>query len=269
MKFMFGSKSLISVSMALAVFLVSCGSGNNQENSDVKVTNGIAVSESSYPSVVQILRLVGEDQYNGCTATFVNSYQVVTAAHCTEGQNSQDPKIYYVTYQSGQPVLVAKATRFKKNTNYSGGVSASDLAVVSFPADTAPATTAITDVAPKVGDVFTIVGYGQNRTFKTPQGDSGSGSGTKRVGTNTVAALSGGFIRFAGVPGSSSNLEAGELVASGPGDSGGPLLINGKLAGVTSGGGLADTSTGTVKTSNYVNLKSEESVKFLKTVLNK
>jgi hypothetical protein len=100
---------------------------------------------------------------------------------------------------------------------------------------------------PRPGDQLTIVGYGLN-DLRTR-----SGAGRKRVGTNTVTRVSSGMIQFQAYQGE-------RKAVSGSGDSGGPLFINGKLAGVTSGG----AHFGGFKESMYVDLSSQMSQAFLR-----
>ena len=92
----------------------------------------------------------------------------------------------------------------------------------------------------------------------------GSGSGTKRYGTNKVSKKDRGFISFYGLAAEEEGVTSGELVASGSGDSGGPMFVDGQLVGVTSGGGLVRTADGgVVSVSHYVDLNSTESLNFL------
>lgn len=67
-------------------------------------------------------------------------------------------------------------------------------------------------------------------------------------------SISGGFIQFTGVD--STTTADGTDSSSASGDSGGPLFINGKVAGVTSGGFGRTRSL-------YIDLWSAESQAFL------
>ncbi|RYZ83462.1 MAG: trypsin-like serine protease, partial [Proteobacteria bacterium] len=65
-------------------------------------------------------------------------------------------------------------------------------------------------------------------------------------------------------------MTAGQYVASGSGDSGGPMFVKGKLVGVTSGGGISKTPDGVeLAISFYVDLNSSISKQFLSTVIKK
>ncbi|WP_141733680.1 trypsin-like serine protease [Oligoflexus tunisiensis] len=242
----------------LASALIGCG--GSAQKSETKVTNGRAIAESSYPSVVLLVMQTDEGQ-GICTGTFVNDSQIVSAGHCVDGLDSEDPAIYLVTINAeGQYVATAKAVSFAQHPNYSIrlGVSPYDVSVINFEDDTAPAVSSLATRAPSAGDALTIVGYGNNVNEFDRWGNlTGSGAGTKRVGTNEVGSVSGGFINFLGLPEADGETDEGTLVSSGSGDSGGPLFVSGKLAGITSGGGLrSDGRGGYVATSKYVDINS-------------
>lgn len=255
---------------AFVIFTNACGQGPSN-TSDLNVTNGIKLAEQEFPEVV-LLVMEGPAGQSICTATFVNDAQVVTAGHCVEGLNPEKPAMAFVKYVAGRATGV-KALKFKRNPRYSmlesNGVNPHDLAVVTFPADSAPAVATIAATAPEVESPLTIVGYGNNKNFMTPDGQfQGSGAGEKRIGRNQLADNQAGFLSFVGVPEAAEGIEEGELVASGSGDSGGPMFVDDQLVGVTSGGGLAKLPDGQfVVVSRYVDLNSDESRNFLQSEL--
>ncbi len=254
---------------ATTILASACGKDISPKSSQVKVTNGQDIAESDFPSVV-LLVMVKNGQQSICSATFVNDHQVLTAGHCVEGLATEDPQLYFVERDAqGETSQVVKAERYRRNPNYSmsrnNGVNPSDLAVVTFPRATAPATTDIAAYRPDVGDSLTIVGYGNNRNYFESNGQmSGSGAGEKRRGENIIRKNDSGFLTFYGVPESQEGIAEGQWVASGSGDSGGPMFVNGELVGVTSGGGLVRSEDGSlVAVSHYVDLNSSESRQFL------
>jgi secreted trypsin-like serine protease len=256
--------------LALAGFTSGCGSSTN-EQSTTKVTHGREIAESEFPSVVLLYMQTAEGA-SICTGTFVNNYQVVTAAHCVDGLSTTRPSLYYVSPgANGGLSANAQAVSLKRNSRFdiSKGVSGSDLAVVSFSPNTAPATSEFASAPPKQDDPLTIVGYGNNETIQTETGIDGQGSGVKRVGTNKVFSIEEGLITFVGTSKASEpSLPVGENSLSGSGDSGGPLFINGRLAGVTSGGGFSTQQDGSrIAVSLYVDLTSAESRAFLATAI--
>ncbi len=238
--------------------LWACGSQQAPETSSVKVTNGRKALAQEFPSVVMLVMLTSQGQ-GICTGTFVNDSQVLTAGHCVEGLDNNNLMLFYAAEINGQLTPVARAQKFQRHPAYDIklGVSPVDVSVITFPAGTAPAQSQIASTSPSKEDVLTIIGYGNNQNFKDTTGkQGGSGAGVKRIGTNKVAAVAGGFIQFLGVPAAMNQLPEGDLVSSGSGDSGGPLFVGGKLAGVTSGGGLAETTIGLLSSSLYVDLNS-------------
>lgn len=239
--------------------IVACGTA--PRSSDIKVTNGQVISEDQHPEVIMTSFKTERGSSASCTATFINDHVALTAAHCvnsgTVDSNGQvQMEVSYVTRDaSNQRLVVAKSVAVYQDLQWQasgGGVNPNDLGLVVFPAGTAKAHATISTKAPAVGDKLTIVGYGLNNVGLTE-----SGAGVKRQGNNTVKAVEKGFIKFEGVP--TTTDATGTNSASGSGDSGGPLFIDGKLVGVTSGGSV----NGVVKVSNYVDLTSAASKAFL------
>lgn len=255
-------------------FLIACGQANDTaQHSETKVTNGLKAS-AEYPSVVLLQFSAGAGSAI-CTGTFVNDAQVVTAAHCVydllkAGRSAAS--MYITTEVAGRSERV-NATNLQYHPGYTvvpGKLSNHDLAVVTFPANSAPAITNLYPKTPSVGQKFTIVGFGVNDYRYDSTGEqTGTGSGVKRKGENQIYQVESGMIRFYGVPTASDPLIAqGQDAASGSGDSGGPMLIDGALAAVTSGGGLAQTTDEegkprTLKFSNYVDLNESSNQEFL------
>lgn len=263
----------VSTAASLSIILTACGVESDSIHSNLDVTNGIEISEETYASVVLLVSVTEEGQ-SICTATFVNDQQVVTAGHCVYDLDPNEPSLYYVHLnEQGEGEYSVKAKSFAINPDYdmtvNNGVNPQDLAVVTFPEDTAPAVSQISFKTPAVGSELTIVGYGNNRNYMEENGKlSGSGAGTKRVGDNILRANSSGFLSFYGLPEANGVVEAGEQSASASGDSGGPMIVGNRLVGVTSGGGLSQGSGDSlIKVSHYVDLNSPESRRFLSSAL--
>lgn len=263
------------VSLAAVSALVGCGSPQ-ESVSESKVTNGIQAKATDFPSVVLLVTMNAQGE-SICTGTFVNDSQVVTAGHCVEGLTVKNPLIFFVkdgNDRSAQPIRALSFVRSEKY-NINEGVGPLDISVINFPAGSAPAVTPIIEASPKAGDDFTIVGFGNNENYVDASGmPSGSGAGVKRSGTNKIADVADGMIGFVGVPGAVEGLEQGQIVSSGSGDSGGPLFVGGKLAGVTSGGGFAPVDDGNggqalAAVSFYVDLNSSLSSSLLAGALKK
>lgn len=269
-----------AVASSLLLGLVACGQMNDtQETSETKVTNGLKAS-GEFPSVILLQFSTGGYGSSICTGTFVNDAQVVTAAHCVydilKNGRTASSMTFTKTLANGRSQRVT-AVSLKYHPGYTvvpGKLSNHDLAVVTFPRNSAPATTPLYPQTPSVGQKFTIVGFGVNDYQYDAAGQqTGSGSGTKRKGENEIYQVEDGMIKFYGVPTASDPTVAqGQAAASGSGDSGGPLLIDGSLAAVTSGGGLAQATdeegrSFTVKVSNYVDLNETSNADFLQATL--
>ncbi|MFW7377807.1 MAG: trypsin-like serine protease [Oligoflexus sp.] len=260
----------------LMTLTMACGQVDSSQ-SDLSVTNGQEIGERDYPSTVLLMIQSGRGS-SICTATFVNDRQAITANHCVLGQNPSNPTIYYTKVENGvfgpSYRRQAKAVSYHAQSQYSlennYGVNRYDLAIVNFPARTAPAVSPIAQDTPELESEIVIVGYGNNENYLTDGGASqgGSGSGVKRFGKNELQLIEDGMLAFLGTPSAEDGLNKGEMVSSGSGDSGGPMFVNDELVGVTSGGGLGTLETGeTVSISQYVDLNSDESRAFLRRYL--
>ena len=253
--------------------LNGCGVKGDLQTSKVKVTNGVEVSPGAYPEVVELAMLF-EDGSARCTGTFVNATQVLTAAHCVAEVDFENPEVYVVVDaqdDNGLPQkrALGKAISVAVHPDYPNdqSIRPSDLAVVDFEEGVSLAQAELRSKPAKKGEKLTIVGYGHNLTYMDYFGLNGEGGGLKRDGTNVVDDVADGFITFIGTPQAAEGIEPGTKALAGSGDSGGPLFIDGKLAGVTSGGGLYWAGSGYDGLSYYVDINSESSRSFLETVL--
>ncbi len=229
-----------------------------------KITHGISIPESKFPSVVLLAMRAGEGLTGTCTATFVNDHQALTAAHCLGQLDSKQPDIYHAIPEAKGLKRLTKALGFvvhpKSDKN---SVNQYDLAVVNFPLDTAPGISPILTRQPREKDKVVLVGYGDYEFF-TDTDPEKAGGGAKRYGRNEVAMFDAEMITIFGVPGKLEGMKKGEYSATAFGDSGGPLFIDEMLAGVTSGGNVVSNENGEEVISNFVNLLHPESVEFLK-----
>ena len=132
-------------------FLGSACGTSPEKRSQVKVTNGKKISESNFPSVVLLVMQTAKGQ-SICTGTFVNDRQLLTAGHCVASLDLENPSLYYVTMdydENGEMYYqaIAQAESIAINPRYSltrdNGVNGSDVSVVNFPSNTAPAVSKI------------------------------------------------------------------------------------------------------------------------------
>lgn len=194
----------------------------------LRVVNGIVTTE--YPHVVELTTARGST----CTGTAVSSSTLVTAGHCSAPGLPQAGAVR------------ALKQRFKR---WADGI---DLSVVVFPAGTFAHHIGVITQAPRRNDAIVIVGFGQTDFVNDNDLD-----GRKRYGNNTLVGFAdltstrgpithkrdaGNYLHYRS-PISTAGLRAGDDAMSGRGDSGGPILIGGKLAGVTSFGGTHEEIT--------------------------
>ena len=212
-----------------------------------------------------------------CTGTFINDYQVVSAAHCVEGVEAIN--IYERNGASGFNEI-AKATSFKAHPQYvsADNTASYDVSVITFPANSSSYTSKVALTAPKAGDKFTIVGFGNNvieRKLKDGQLIQ-TGSTYKRKGTNVIKELEDGQILFKGYLSEEEARAAGVTIgsesAAAGGDSGGPMFDEqGDIIGVTSHGRISADDDGNITEviTSYVDLTSSTSVSFLNAEVDK
>ncbi|MGE0171371.1 MAG: trypsin-like serine protease [Oligoflexales bacterium] len=249
------------VMLILAIYIVTWACKKN--GSDVKVTNGQAITEDEYPYVRYLLS-------RECTLTVLSSSVTLTAAHCVADKTSFDqamiPKFMEGNTDVGRFSLFASEFGRSPNDVYAvrgyihpaGSVSIgpADLAVGVYRKDSFKHFGAISPKPAKDGDPITLVGYGVNdAAYET-------GGGIKRKGTNTLSHRdSQGMLHFQGrIQNIQGTNGTGEKSASGVGDSGGPLFAGttNQLVGVTSGGSVWEDQ----KESYYVDVHSKSSKLF-------
>lgn len=232
-----------------AAIIMACGSGSYRDKipTDLKITNGIAIAETEYPATIMLLRRYPQSSDQSeflCSATFISDQDALTAAHCLEPYQGYAPTLVYVEFTTDpttgnkirrDKAIAVSARKHTRNNGYEQGPY--DLAVVTFPAGTAPAIATISSAPFRSRETVTIVGFGISETHLVNGIQTGPGAMVKRKGTNIISNHRNGELVIQGTAVPQKNLAAGENSSSAPGDSGGSLYNSqGQLIGVVSGG---------------------------------
>lgn len=218
----------------LSIGLTACRARDYSPTSDL-ANNGTAVEHPEKSGVIPLL-IEGKGL---CTATIVNAKpQLLTAAHCFQDYFDQ-PNIHVAALIGGEryiPMHIAIHPDYK-----AGRASAYDFAVLSFAQRTpVPEVLYLSDEPFKPLHSSTVIGYGQQVTSHAninnlPIGSSGVlRSGVNNSGTIFEGEL--GLITLEGVPLTSTKKDN---VTAAEGDSGGPLLQDGKIVGICTAGSFA------------------------------
>ncbi|WP_394939722.1 S1 family peptidase [Psychromicrobium sp. YIM B11713] len=184
------------------------------------------------PWAVQLVFQQGGTASYGCTGEAISANWVLTANHCVDGTTAM--KVYYSnsTTDRGPGIVVDQF----KSSPY-GDVALVHLstshALSSYP-------TVATSYTTKKNDTGVIMGYG--RRANAVQATGLFQANIKVLGTSSDAYL-GRAVHIQGVNGAANH-----------GDSGGPLIIGGKIVGVCSTGDTSDPGANINAGSNYANL---------------
>lgn len=214
---------------SLVGMLTSCKI--RQTDSNIKIADGTDIGKTEFPAT-SLLWVERMNKTYSCTATFINDYQAITAAHCVKGVDPNVPLIFLMTIdgtlQDGTPNYTEAlgATDFHYHPLFNGAGSQYDLAIVNFPSNTAPAMAPFVTTPMvfrgSIRPTCTVVGFGSasfNQNLK-PE--------IKRRGDFEVRGRnSHQMLESVGRP----HFES----LTGSGDSGAPLYCNGQVSGILSG----------------------------------
>ncbi len=173
-------------------------------------------------AIVELVEELGQDEYT-CTATFISTTVLLTAAHCVVDENH--PKVipskatFRVMKASSQTTakssdwITVRRANVHPHPGYDGD-AAHDVAVVVLdnPVAITPIAIRRTPITSALaGSKVRLVGYGQS----TRKSSAHDGSGTRRSVDTTIRALDGNLVRIG---------NTGQQACDG--DSGGPALLN-------------------------------------------
>ena len=223
------------------------------------VINGKETTD--YPSVGLLAELDETNVIGGtCTGTWVGPNTMITAAHCiTAGSETELVFLKGSVVSTGDTIQDAQkivATGVKptkvimnadelKHGNLANdliemNIAYKDMAILIFGSDVAPATTKILNRHPTNKEAAVIVGFGATASaVRTAEPGEKS---IKRVGKNHVVVrdeLKEAFPDLLIMFGRGKTVDtSGKAIdsLSGAGDSGGPIFVDGALAGVVSNG---------------------------------
>lgn len=234
--------------VCLAFF--SCKHVATSSSADLKVYGGSRTDD--YPFTAFLLNA---DFGMYCTGSFIDPNTIVTAGHCFPNKSEiahfglikHTTENGIIKVAEGDAFIAADSVVVAETVPDAETLPLTDdLAVVTFKNYSSKERVDFSTRLPQVGDAVDFVGYGRPST--TAQEGS-----EKKVGHNKIAEL-GPRIYISAV-------SAQDLNVSSVGDSGGPLLYDGKLLGVVSAGSK------TQKGSLFTNLRTRRACLFLKKTL--
>ncbi|MFO0453269.1 MAG: trypsin-like serine protease [Pseudomonadota bacterium] len=241
---------------------------NRNSVSHVSVINGAPISGTEFQSVVKILRYEENGERTICTGTFIDSFKVLTAAHClgsaTEPILDVEWSVDDSTTVQKQAKVIAVHPQFR---NEGKRIHPNDLAILSIDSygEPFPSPILLSTETLAIDSQVTMIGFGNNKEILQNSSITGTGAGTKRIGKNKVYTLTrSGLIIVSGNSDGCGLTESNS--ATGDGDSGGPLLINNQIIGITLGGGIipAQSEDKCSKAISYfANLRSELNSAFI------
>lgn len=216
-----------------------------------RIFNGTPTT--AFPAVVEIYILNSDQSVALCTGTVIGPLAVLTAGHCLSF-GAIAAAVF--VYPDGVTRIRHDAVDATVHPGFSINQAAySDVAMLALETPVTETTPLpLVAKAPRAGLRGTIIGYGL---------DGAVGAETKRMGTVRVRRCPRAIRRVGIYPGQLSTSVCWKPKANGndtcPGDSGGPLLVKGAVAGVTSGGygvascpGLLSWDTSVAKVRDFI-----------------
>ena len=279
--------------LLVVTMLVACGDNNatNRDTKDkVRITGALSGKRSQcygvingkltnkYPGVVLLAREEGEYIVSRCTGTFVSDSTVITAAHCV-GDSQTSMLVFVEDCAGGSDPVIANSTAVYHHgftaEDFDAAVTPAaqnnlfklDLAIVTFPPETATTFRELSAKRVDVDDEVHFVGFGvefapdhrdADKTIKFENIKKREGrntvteeSMTYAKGTDNIAIIYDRNLAVSQAKGEYSNIAQG--------DSGGPLFLGDNLAGVTSSGSIVEIEGSTTDFGFFTDLHSDDS----------
>ena len=219
----------------------------NGKKACFKIVNG--EETSNRPEVGFIFSVISNTETGACTGTFVSANTMLTAAHCIE--NGLTPNyVPGTSFDLSRGDLiekwVAEAPKVKDvivselDTESNGTIRSDkgykDIAVIIFEDDVAPAIMPLLGRSPKKDEKVEVMGFGLTTALEGGQAPSVS---KKRHGFNKIYKqdqIDEGYKDSIVIVGDATT-NGSDKSLTGHGDSGGPLIVDGAIAGICSSGG--------------------------------
>lgn len=183
------------------------------------ITSGSA--DPGDPAVIALVDASAEVQ---CTASAIGPHTAITAAHCLSGRDPRQLRAFFGASVAAGGTFDAISDG-RADPAFDPATLEHDVALLTL-RDPAPAAPLALDATPLdaslVGTTFQVVGFGATASGPTAQ------IGTKLAGTAQIAAVDTDEVTVHPDPAQPCN-----------GDSGGPMLLGGAVAGVVSHGDAA------------------------------
>ncbi|XP_039955873.1 trypsin zeta-like [Bactrocera tryoni] len=213
----------------------------NDQDSDSRIVGGKVVNIIQYPHQVSLRErnaTIPEDPYDhSCGGSIYSDRIVITASHCVDDLESNELMVVVGTDQrDGGDGVIVPVKEILMHEEYDEEFVDNDIALLVLAAalpinNFTIKSVQLTEVQPQAGDIATVTGWGLDGEGQIPDFlhevqvpiVSNEICDERYAGGITDAMLCAGLLDVGGK-------DACQM------DSGGPLLVNGKLAGVVSWG---------------------------------
>ncbi len=213
-------KIIRPIFVLLAVsFFVSC---TKKTDSSTKIAGGKHLTLESSDTVKGVFPII-TDSTGLCSATAVSHNTAITAAHCSNTNNS-------TIVNNREKITATQVIMHPQYAPQSSDYS-SDVALLIFPDNSFSEYFSIKASQAQIGDDIVLVGY-------SPAANDDPTKGDKRWGRNTISSLEFNTDALVSI----ASIDHNSVGVTG-GDSGGPLFVNCEIAGVASRSSSPDFAT--------------------------